>query len=261
VVYKRCLEKYLSHTLFFVKISKIAFEIHQTKHLRLAGLISIMAFQQVSLTIPLSPLTMVASDSLHNTSPLIHEGCEHLIQVRNYASSDDSSTYRMCEPQILSFTNCGHHLEYHCTIGRSFQAGEIHDFCTFNMPETVTHPNMNPYLLGLCSECRKIIEDHDKLLATCPPPKTNYFSSLFYRIWIKANANLTVNVNMHSWPSNGWTSSAFTRRIPRYHCKECKLDDRSLRKMIREKARELRHEKRRRRLESSVYGNHWDIGM
>jgi hypothetical protein len=227
-----------------------------------------MASQRVSLsvppltvTVPSSPHTILASDPSDTASPLVHDGCKHFIQVRNHVAFEDVYSYRMCEPQILSFMNCGHHLEYHCTVGRSFQADEVHDFCTFNIPEIVTYPGMNPNLLGLCPDCRKIIEDHEKLVSGCTTPKTNHLSSFFSRMWKNLTDKTTVVVNMHSYPYNGWTSSAMTHRIPRYHCRECRLDDKSFRKMMRDKTHELRRDKRRRRLESQVYDNPWDIGM
>lgn len=161
--------------------------------------------------------------------PYVHDGCSHLLQVRNQAYLQEY-TSTMCSPQIISFANCGHFLEYHCIVGRSFQTGEDHPFCTFNIPQSVASLGQDPYLAGLCPECREAIESHDKLILAYTNNRS--FSSVAARFWQRFERKLTVAVNMHSYPLPGWTSSTGTRRLRKYHCEDCRLDDRALRKAV-----------------------------
>jgi hypothetical protein len=188
----------------------------------------------------------------------IHDGCSHLLQVRNRNSPDGPPT-QLCIPYALSFNDCGHYLEeYHCTVGRSFQAGEIHDFCTFNLPPMAKDPNK----AGYCPECRKAIEEHEELLSSCSQNNSRLFSAVS-NIWKRVTSSLTVVVDMHAYPAPGWTSSTGTRRLRRYHCKECKLDDAALREMLSNAKRDLRRAERRQRLAeiARTYSHRWDIGI
>jgi hypothetical protein len=87
------------------------------------------------------------------------DGCLHIILVPSDALIGNISE-RMCAPQILHFMGCGHFEEYHCTVGRSFQAGEVHPFCSFNKPALIIDLD----LIGFCSDCALVIREHKLLV-------------------------------------------------------------------------------------------------
>ncbi|EPE28534.1 hypothetical protein GLAREA_09655 [Glarea lozoyensis ATCC 20868] len=203
-----------------------------------------------------APLENVLSNLSQKPQYYVHDGCSHLFQVRNRNPPDGSPT-QLCIPYAFSFNDCGHYLEYHCTVGRSFQAGEVHNFCTFNLPPMAKDLNK----AGYCPQCRKSIEEHEELLSACGHNKSR-ISLAVSHIWKRITSSLTVVVNMHSYPATNWTSSSGTHRFRRYHCKECKRDDAALREMLSNTERGVRRAERRQRLAkmARTYSHRWDIG-